>query len=75
MKCPNCGKEMEEGFMGINAFGALGGIAYAESPKWYSKKSTFGTGGESLQLSAGLARIFWLEGSRCAPCRAMLLSY
>ena len=66
---------MEEGYLGINAFGALGGIVYASSPAWYARKSSLGVGGESLHLSAGLSRIFYLEGSRCRDCRKMLLSY
>lgn len=74
-KCPQCGRQMQEGYMGINAYGPIGGILYAESPKWYAEKSLLGTGGESLNLSAGLERIFYLRGYRCPDCRQMLLSY
>ncbi len=42
---------MEDGFMGITGHGALGAISEA---KWIMEKSTFVTGGESLNLGGSL---------------------
>jgi hypothetical protein len=51
IRCPNCGGYVEDGFMGITGHGALGAISEA---KWIMEKSTFVTGGESLNLGGSL---------------------
>lgn len=72
MKCPNCGKEMEDGFMSITGYGIRGDMPVA---KWHLEKTRFATGGSSLRLSGTLRGILWLEGARCRPCRTLVLSY
>ena len=66
MKCPECGLDMESGFLGCesNEF---------TKPSWFVKKSMLGTGGEKL---AGFhPSIHYFDGFRCKDCRIVTVRY
>jgi hypothetical protein len=66
MKCPNCGKQMETGFLGMEMF--------LNGPKWFQEKSKLGTGGEKLKLKDKLGMVY-ADAHRCKECKLMTIKY
>jgi hypothetical protein len=64
--CPNCGKPMEEGFLGTERI--------FSDVSWFKEKTTFGFGGESLGLKDRLGMVY-IEGYRCRECGILNLYY
>ena len=64
--CPNCGKPMDDGFVGAKNWPT--GI------QWYAKKSFFGIVGEPIGES-DRTQMSWLAASRCTACRTILTRY
>ena len=66
MKCPECGVNMESGYLGCesNEF---------TKPSWYRKKSVLGIGGEKL---AGFhLNLHYFDGFHCRGCRVVVIRY
>jgi hypothetical protein len=57
---------MEQGFLGTERI--FSDVA------WFKQKTTFGFGGESLELKDRLGMVY-IEGSRCSECRILDLHY
>jgi len=66
MKCPKCGKEMENGFFGCET-------SELTRPSWFQKKTILALGGEPLG-KFHLAMSYF-QGSRCQECRTLVLNY
>ena len=66
MNCPNCGKEMEKGFVRAESFIAGG--------KWMNEKTNKTLGLESLAKPDALGFCF-IEGHRCWDCHFVVLKY
>jgi hypothetical protein len=66
MKCPECGTEMEPGFLGVSSY-------YLNRPSWFKKKARLGTGGEPLAGSK--TNLVYFAGFRCQKCRGLILKY
>jgi Domain of unknown function (DUF6487) len=64
--CPNCGMEMEPGFLGTERI--------FSDVSWFKEKTMFGTGGESLDIKDKMGMIY-IEGFRCPSCKRLLLKY
>lgn len=64
VNCPNCGKEMEHGFLRAESF--IGGV------KWMTEVSSKSLGLESLAKPNAMGFCF-LEGDRCKECRKIVL--
>ncbi|NLT36892.1 MAG: hypothetical protein GXX95_01865 [Methanomassiliicoccus sp.] len=64
MNCPNCGKEMEHGFVRAESF--IGGV------KWMTEVSSKSLGLESIAKPNSLGFCF-MEGDRCKECHKILI--
>ena len=64
--CPNCGKEMERGFLGTERI--------FSDVSWFKEKTMFGTGGESLDIKDKMGMIY-IVGYRCPSCKTLQLKY
>ena len=66
MRCPECGKPMEHGFLAAESF--IGGV------KWTTKKSRLGASGPALRKPDVLGNVY-LEGFHCSACKYLSLHY
>jgi hypothetical protein len=64
--CPNCGMEMEPGFLGTERI--------FSDVSWFKERTMFGTGGESLSIKDKMGMIY-IDGYRCTSCKTLLLKY
>ena len=65
-KCPNCGKNMEQGYVGSESL--ISGM------KWFMKKKALGLGGE-LILKPDATGMVYVDAFRCKKCKTVVFSY
>ncbi len=64
--CPFCGMEMEKGYLGMEEI--------FSDISWFKEKTTFGTGGVSLNIKDKLG-IAYVDAFRCRHCRVIEAKY
>lgn len=67
-RCPSCGAEMEEGFLGVET-------NELTPPSWFKKKSLTGSGGEKIGSRWSLSGLTYMEADRCMACRKIIIDY
>ncbi len=68
MKCPKCGKDMEEGFSVVEPEG------WGVLVKWYGKEEERSVmGGEPIYKGPSMGRE-WLDAFRCRDCNAVTVT-
>ena len=63
MKCPNCGKQMEKGYI------------ITPAVRWSKEKHTQFAFGQELVIPWQIQAIPNVEAYRCSPCRLILFHY
>jgi len=66
LKCPACGGELETGFLICEAL--------TDGPKWATKPSKLGIGGDEL-LKPNKFGILNIESGRCLKCRTIAFRF
>jgi len=66
MVCPNCGKQMEAGFLGMERI--FSDIA------WFQERTVLGLGGESLGLKDKMGMVY-ADAYRCKYCGFVMIKY
>jgi predicted RNA-binding Zn-ribbon protein involved in translation (DUF1610 family) len=66
MVCPNCGKQMETGFLGMEKM--FSDIA------WFHERTILGMGGESLGLKDKMGMVY-ADAYRCKYCGFVMIKY
>jgi len=66
LSCPNCGKQMEVGFLGMERL--FSDIA------WFKSKTILGLGGESLGLKDKMGMVY-ADAYRCRNCGLVLIRH
>jgi len=64
MECPNCGTEMEDGFVAISPSELV-------IIKWCKERKLTTIGGERMFGVTG----GWIDGHRCVNCRIVAMDY
>lgn len=65
-KCPKCGAQMEQGFLGSESF--ISGM------KWFKEKTILALGGEKIK-DPGLSGMVYLDGFLCRNCKTIVVAY
>ena len=65
-KCPHCGEEMEQGFLGSESF--------VSGMKWFKEKTILDVGGEKIK-EPGMSGMVYLDGFICRKCNTIIVTY
>ena len=65
-KCPHCGGDMDQGFLGSESF--ISGM------KWFKEKTVLALGGEKIK-EPGMSGMVYLDGFICRNCQTMVVTY
>ena len=66
VKCPTCGNRTSRGYLVCEAF--------VEGPKWDTKRTTLGMGGQELAEPSTMGLVH-LESRLCTNCRLVMFHY
>lgn len=66
MKCPNCGAQMEIGFLGMERI--------FSDISWFRQKTVLGLGGESLGMKDKMGMVY-ADAYRCKNCGLVMIKY